>query len=835
MPYMVQKKAKKMKKLLFTLIALAILFTMSCKKGTPEQPEPDPEPTEDVIVAENTRIIDQQTRSIITSIDTIDYTIIVTGSSDIISNLKVGDILVDSASAQAPYGYLRKVTAISNTKAGEVVINTGQATLTEAVNKGNIAFNTGQLNMGQVESFWLSDGVVLQNLKNTDFSVFSFDYEKVFENENGNITISGHTDLDIEFFFDFDWDFDWLSLPPMPIVEKFESGVEINQSASIMCVSEAGAGMHERISLAKFYFTPWTFMVGPVPVVFVPRIELFIEMDGTITAVFTASASESFNGRLGTSYTDENGWNEIEEKTYEKDYVAPNLTAGAQFTTHVGPEIALLLYGIAGPFTNVTGCSQVDASLHTTTGNWDLNFIVGAQAQVGVKIDMLGFNEDWHKDFCFFQDTLLHLDNEPFGNDIYISHPVDGQSYLVGEPITVTTSYTGETPDEVEFIIDYTTVFVDTEEPFEYIWDTEGFPENGHIVYVSSKIGGVEIANDAASINLVIPVWDILNLSDLGLGETTDANDLFFINTTDGWMTVEGPGMGKVLTTTDAGQTWQEKYSSTTPLRQVIMFNNQGEGIFLDAFGKVLGTTDAGASMSELQYGQFNQPTFQWKDIFGLSTNNEGEIVAVGKDTGIPYQFSVYRANMAFNDPTGHFDLPYPNEYGTAPKIVMNGNSGFLYGVYNEDETSKSYYMTTTDGGASWDGFEFNVVDATANLHDAHMPDEDHIWIVGGDVDGAIVVMSDNGGASWTKVGLTGTPEFSSVYFVSNDEGFATVKDWSDEFEAKLYKTTDGGHNWEPMIETSTNYGMSKVFFLGEDFGIVSGKGPQIFRYSVGK
>lgn len=42
---------------------------------------------------------------------------------------------------------------------------------------------------------------------------------------------------------------------------------------------------------------------------------------------------------------------------------------------------------------------------------------------------------------------------------------------------------------------------------------------------------------------------------------------------------------------------------------------------------------------------------------------------------------------------------------------------------------------------------------------------------------------------------MTETPAFSSVYFLSNDEGYATVKDWSDEFEAKLYHTTDGAYN----------------------------------------
>lgn len=824
-----------MKKTILLLTILSVLSTIGCKKNTPADPEPEPTPSGDIIVAKNTRVIDQQTRKMITAIDTINYTLTVNGSSEMIAGLQVGDIMVDSASALAPNGYLRKVTAISNTKDGEVVINTGQATLTEAVNKGSINFNTGKISMGHVRSYQLAEGVRLQNLKNTDFTVFSFDYDKVFENENGKITISGHTDLDIEIFFNFDWDFDWLALPPMPIVEKFESGVEINQSASISCVSLAGAGIQERVSLAKFYFTPWTFMVGPVPVVFVPQIELFVEMDGAIVAVYSASASENFTGRLGTSYTDDNGWNEIAEKTYHSDFVAPNLDAGAQFTAHVGPEIALLLYGVAGPFANVTGCSHVSGLLHTGTQNWDLTFLVGAQASVGVKIDLIGFSENWSKDFCFFQDTLLHLVDEPFGNYIYIATPIEDQSFLVGDEVEITTSFTGETPDEVEFIIDYNTVFVDTEAPFEYTWNTAGFPEFGHIIYVGAKKEGVEIAHDNVSINLVNPVWEPIDLSAIGLNENTDANDLFFVNATKGWMTVNGPGVGKILTTQDAGISWNETYASSTGLLQVMMYNDQGEGVFLNALNKVMGTTDGGATLSELTYGQFSQPTFQWKNIFGLASNNDGEIVAVGKDTGIPYHFRIYRAEMAFHTPTGYFEVPYPNEYGTPPKIIMNGNSGFLYDIYNEDEPNTSYFMTTTDGGVSWQGGEFDVVTSNARLHDAHMPDHNHVWIVGEENNNAIVVMSDNGGQSWTKVDLTGTPPFSSVQFTSTDEGYATVGNWSNDFEAKVYRTTDGGHNWEPLIDTRSKYGLSSVFFLGQDFGVVSGKGPRMMRYSAGK
>ncbi len=827
------KKPEKMKKLLFLSLALAMIFATGCVKETPQpDPEPTPEPTTEYIVAENTVVVDADARNAITKIDTSNFQFTFDGNSNIIDSLKVGDILVDSASEMAPYGYLRKVKSISSTKDGEAVVVTEAATLVEAVNKGSINFNTGKLSMANVERYELAEGVKLQNLKNTDFTVFSMDYEKVFTNEYGEVTISGHTDLDIEFFFDFDWD--WELLPyPHAFVDKFESGVEINQSASIMVYSEAGAGMHERISLAKFYFTPWTFTVGPVPVVFVPRIELFVEMDGSIVAVFTSSASENFNGRLGSRYTDNNGWSKISEKEYEKDYVAPNLTAGADFTAHVGPDIALLLYGIAGPYADLTACSNVNAFLHTATGNWDLEFKVGVRNRVGVVMDIIGFREDWTPgEYCLFEETLMHLQDEPFGNDIFISYPVDGNSYLIGDDITVTTSYTGETPDEVEFIYDYNLVYTDTEEPFEFVLPTAGEAEGGHIIRVNAKINGLEIASDHASFDLIIPVWEMLDLSSVGLNENTDANDLFFNSTTDGWMTVEASGTGKILKTNDAGVSWEEVSSISTPLRQVIMFNSS-EGIFLAGDGRVMFTSDGGSNLEELHYGQFNRPSFQWNDVFGLATNNDGEIVAVTKDEGIPYYFKVGRANMASHDPAGYFNLPYPNEYGLPPKIVMNGNSGFLYNVYHEDQPNKSYFMSTTDGGVSWEGFELGSVDVNTQLHGAHMPDETHVWIVGEDEDGAVVIMSENGGESWTTVGLTGTPGFSSVFFVSNDIGYATVKDWSDEFEAKLYKTLDGGHTWNTMIDTRGKYGMSSVFFLGQDFGVVCGKGPQVYRYSV--
>ena len=820
-----------MKKTIYALLLTLTVINFSCRKEIIE--EPVNEPDKEIIVAENTRIIDEQTRNIITAIDTTNYTFTVNGNSDIISNLQTGDIIVDDVSDLAPYGYLRKVKTINNS-GEETIITTEPATLIEAIPKGKISFNTGRLSMAQVKHYKLGKGVSLNNSKDTDFSVFSLDYEEVFENENGEITISGHTDFEMEYFFDFDWEMNWLALPPQPVIKAFETGILITQTASVNMVCEAGAGIQKRISLAEFYFTPWTIMAGPVPVVFVPRIELFLEMDGSIIGVLTASATENFQGRLGTKYSDEDGWNKIKESTYEKDYVAPNLTAGAQFTTHIGPEVSLLLYGIGGPFVNFTACSQVDASLITGSENWNLTFLVGVQAEVGMLMNLLGFNDHWTPEsFCLFSETLMQLNDEPFGNNIYISYPVDGQYYLQGEDISITTSFTGETPDEIEFYYDYNLVYTDTQPPFEYTLNTDNEAEGSHVIRISAKINDVEIASDNLTFYLAIPVWDRIDLSNLGLNQSTNTNDIFFTDLNNGWMTVDGNGVGKVLKTNDAGMSWSEIYSSAPSLKQVVMFNSS-EGIFLNGYDKVMYTSDGGQSMTQLTYGQYNQPSFQWKDIFMLTANNESnEIIAVGKDTGIPYQFSVYRVDKTSYAPTGYFNLPYPNEYGTPPKIIMNGNSGVLYDVYDENNPNNSYYMTTTDGGITWQGFQFNIINADTKLHGAYMPNQNHVWIVGEENDEAIVLISNDGGSTWDKVNLLETPVFSSVFFTSNNEGYATVKDSSSSAEAKLYHTIDGGYTWNPMLESSSTYGMSKVYFLGQDFGIVSGYGPEILRYSM--
>jgi photosystem II stability/assembly factor-like uncharacterized protein len=816
--------------LMFTAMA-AMLLQVSCKKEDDIKPEPEPEPQE-IIVSENTKVVDDETRAIISDVDTTNYTFTFSSVNDFVEDLKPGDILVDSASDAAPYGYLRKVAAVKKLKSGTVV-ETQQATLPEAVEKGSIRFRSGNLKIGQIEKMELAEGVKLLNKKDSDFTVFSFDYNNTFDHDHGEFTISGHTELEIEFFMDFKWDMDWFALPPKPIVTLFEAGVELNQGANLDMNGDGGATLSERISLGKFHFTPYVVMLGPVPVVFVPRIELFLEMDGSVSAVFTASASESLEGRIGVEYTDDGGWDDIRSSGYNFDHSPPHLDTEAEFTARIGPEVALLLYGVAGPFANVTAYSDLDAFLYNTTLNWDMEFSVGVDTEVGAKVDVLGFGTEYSNSFNLFEETLIDLNDEPYGDHIYLQNPSDESNHILGDQIQISTTYTGQTPDYVVFTIEYEQHFIDEEEPFEYTWNTQNEGEGRKVVNVSSYIDGEWLDSDAAYVNLRLSVWDEVDLSLAGLSDNSSVSSVYFFDTQYGFITANNAGTGKILRTEDGGFSWIEYYSSGTALEEMFLFSNDGSGAILTGNHKVMKTDDAGYSMEEMTYGQFDQPTFQWKNIYDISTNFSGELLAVGKDTGIPYHFHVYRAETENNAPVGEFQIPYPNEYGLPPKIEMSGDFGLLYQVFNEDEPNKSYFMITEDGGETWAGSPIPEITSGVTLHDAAIWNENKIWIVGEKEGNGIILRSDDAGNTWQKKTLNNSGPITSVEFTGPEDGYFTIGENTAYEIAKLYKTNDGGEYWMPQYDFETTKAMNHVHFYAADFGMVAGEGEKAYRYSI--
>ena len=826
--------------LVLTIIFSVLILPFACKKKT-DDPDPEPEP-EGIIIADITNVMDEQTRAAIIGIDTVNYTFSFSGETDLLNKLTVGDIIVDSASQYAEYGYLRMITKIEGAK-GEKQIETRPAGLTEAIHQGSIDFNSGLLKTSQIAHMELAEGVTLKTLKGSDFTVFDMNYDMEFGSGNDKITVDGNTSLSIDMFFKFNWSWCLLCTDPGVQIDLFESGVELNQSASINITSQYGASLNQRLPIATFYFEPWTFFVGPVPVVFVPKIELFVEVDGSVTAEFSTGASEAFNGKLGSKYTADNGWSMIKEKTFTYDYYPPELNLSIKVEANVGPEVSLLLYGLAGPYTNITSCALLDAELHTGTENWDLDFIVGVKAEAGVKIDVLLFEDSWGESICLFEQSLMHLENEPMENGIFWEYPIDGHWYSLGSELDLQARTSGATPNEVQFIVDGNVIATDTEEPFEYTWNTSGASHGEHNLVVNYILGGDVVSQDDITISLLDAEWEIVDLTSLGQNNETINYDVYFSDTDNGWM-VGGSGYGfggYLLHTSDAGATWQQDSPEDFLITmKEILFINESEILIRTFTGSIFTAGDW-----DKEFGYYDIEgnwivTFSGYDVLSFAMSSNGYVTAVGRyyDDSRLY---LLKANTSTHELVSETKIEkYYDDNPANSEVYFRNTKGFVYNIKDQSNSLKQYISISENGGASWETIILNASGITRadRVYDAFFVDEQKGWLVGSESQGyAFVLITEDGGLTWDKVDVEEAHSFGSVHFMSDQEGYATsnTMSYGDDPTYKLYHTMDGGYTWEPVELVYTKLPMCKVVFQGPYIGYAVGQGAETYRFSVEK
>jgi len=841
---------KKNIQLFIPILFLTILFSCST------DPEPIKEPEQnrkETIVADITKVIDQETRNKITAIDTSNFTFTINGESDVIKNLKIGDILVDSSSTMAPNGYLRKIIAIEGT-GGQKTIRTKQGKLSEAVPQASLRFNSGVLNKSMLKSYNLAKGVKFSEGKRldkntkTNFNVFEFEFEKEIHNPDHaseKISLTGFASLDMEFVFEFDWSF-VLDLNLVE-VDLFKSTVVIDQVAQIKLTSENGVSFSERVSFATLEFAPWTFAIGPVPVVLVPKIELFMEVDGTVSAELSTWASEHYQGEIGLKYTSDDGWNGIGESNADLDYSPPSLTLSANFQTHVGPEVKVLLYGVAGPTIDITGCYELDATL-IPPYSWDLEFNIGARSRAGVELYLLGFEKKWNTEIFCYTKNLFKLENEPFGNEIYITNPLDNRSLIFGNPITITADVVGEAASKVEFYIDNNLVFTDTEKPYEYIWETNNSSEGSHTIEVKEFISGDKVSSDEVTISLQIANWSAI---DLPVGTTT-LHTVHFLNSTIGWIF----GKYYAYKTQDGGNSWHEVNTVLRDLNEVVVLNEQeivarrGMGVWFSenggddflTYGAIWETSDGTKEFI---------PTFAEAEIYGIASNTNGELVTIG-DIFQSELLTVKRVNHADHKFNGSYTTDCTQYLpGTFPKIYFKGNLGLIFNVKKNDDWA---YMRSTDGGVTWTSFAatFHGIDYSfggnrnQEVIDVFFLDENIGWLVGGISTSGFISKTTDGGLTWENINIGAENQespfrfagISTVNFLNTNEGYIgidafTIYPPDTPAPHKMFHTKDGGSTWQPVEEIRTFNNISDIFFLGSNFGwAVSAWNNEIYKFT---
>ena len=138
--------------------------------------------------------------------------------------------------------------------------------------------------------------------------------------------------------------------------------------------------------------------------------------------------------------------------------------------------------------------------------------------------------------------------------------------------------------------------------------------------------------------------------------------------------------------------------------------------------------------------------------------------------------------------------------------VFLNENEGWIVGGWSDG--TQFLVLHTTNGGTTWQNQSFGSTSYACNT--VEFSDPLHGWIGGTDnMITPFIYVTSNGGTTWTQqsipVSAQGT-QVSSIKFISNLKGWATVSSIYETPAGPVMYTEDGGLNWTIQHYTNLNY-----------------------------
>ena len=295
-------------------------------------------------------------------------------------NFLAGDIISSGISVQTPFGLLREVTSVSPDKKR---FYTTQATLEQVVRDASLYYSGKLLPSASSSTFIEGVRAFPMSGQNFDFNinltnVVLYDYDQNPNTRGDQLVANGNISFNTDMIFN-------LKINEHRIDElTFKNLTNINTDVTLGA-NTFGIARLTQIKIIEYKFQPFVAAYlptpVPIPVIIVPKLGVYIEIDPTNINPLSVRVKQSANSDAGLIY---NGiWSTTSNFSNSFEFSNPIINNDLELKVYVGPNLELLLYGVAGPFGGLRG------RLRLKYQNRDWELYGGFGASLGVKMDVL--------------------------------------------------------------------------------------------------------------------------------------------------------------------------------------------------------------------------------------------------------------------------------------------------------------------------------------------------------------------------------------------------------------------------------------------------------------
>ncbi|WP_323789391.1 YCF48-related protein [Psychroserpens sp.] len=349
-------------------------------------------------------------------------------------------------------------------------------------------------------------------------------------------------------------------------------------------------------------------------------------------------------------------------------------------------------------------------------------------------------------------------------------------------------------------------------------------------------------------------------------------------------------GGGTMLKTIDGGVSWYTTMSTNTIPSNffTVYFVNENVGFATRQHYEMFKTVDAGETWIEINIPSYEIASFQFiDDNIGFACGNDGVFIKT-IDGGNTWSFSSFE-NSPVYDYSGlnglHFtDINHGYATGSRGRIIKTTDGGSTWDghSFSYDAIAQLKFIENNIGHASIRGILYKTIDGGISWVEKGAPENLYIYkydmvnenigyaIVGSNSSYTRVYKTIDGGVSWTQTNngyqLINESSLFSIDFLDENIGFTsggfnqlktfkTINGGDSWIQVSstnfsdiqildsqigfaidnriVYKTTDGGNNWE-ISSPTFDQDLTSMHFINENTGYIVGDGYLSYKTSDG-